>query len=29
MPYTLMIIAAGVLVIMVPSLATWLPSLGK
>lgn len=29
MPYTLMIIAAGVLVIMVPSLATWLPSLGR
>lgn len=28
-PYTLMIITAGVLVILVPSLATWLPSLGK
>ena len=28
-PYTLMIIAAGVFVILVPSLATWLPSLGK
>lgn len=29
MPYTLMIIAAGLIVIMVPQLATWLPSLGK
>lgn len=29
MPYTLMIIGAGVLVILMPSLATWLPGLGK
>lgn len=29
LPYTLLIILAGVLVILVPSLATWLPSLGK
>jgi len=29
MPYTLLIIAAAVLVILVPSLATWLPSLGR
>lgn len=28
-PYTLMIVLAGVLVILFPALATWLPSLGK